>query len=467
MSAIKFENVSFKYNDDTPILENCNFDFDYGKFILLSGYSGQGKSTFMNLCFANASYDKKHFSGNIYIDNKDITKLNRLEISNLISVVLQNADLQIINKVVKDEIAFGTENLAFKNEDITKIIENLTALFELDKEDKTRELSGGQKQKLITASSLAMGNKILILDEPLANLDYESSLNLLKILKELSKRNYLVILIEHRLDLIVKFVDEVYKLDNKVISKVENIDEYLQLFSKSIVENKSEFVEESPLFEANHLKFKYKEKEILKDISFKIYKGGRYLFIGENGCGKTTLLKILARLLKDKTNSITQHIDPILDKKRKQRIWFKKVGYVFQNPDYQLFMPTVKKELEYSCYSKEYAEEIAKKLDVYHLYSRHPHSLSEGQKRRVSIAAILASKPEVLILDEPTVGQDYNNLRNLVSVLNEINEKENTTIITITHDKRCAKALADKVFLIEDGVITKTGEDEVIDSFLK
>mgnify|MGYP003185968776 CR=1 FL=1 len=153
--------------------------------------------------------------------------------------------------------------------------------------------------------------------------------------------------------------------------------------------------------------------------------------------------------------------------KPEMREKIKKVGYVFQNPDYQLFMPTVKKELEYSCYSKEYAEEIAKKLDVYHLYSRHPHSLSEGQKRRVSISAILDSKPEVLILDEPTVGQDYNNLRNLVSVLNEINEKENTTIITITHDKRCAKGLSDKVFLIEDGVITKTGKDEVINSFLK
>lgn len=163
---------------------------------------------------------------------------------------------------------------------------------------------------------------------------------------------------------------------------------------------------------------------------------------------------------------ILQNIDDKFGQKSKQsKKWYKKVGVVYQNPDYQLFMQTVEKEIKFGAKSDEYADEIAEKFGIKHLYARHPQSLSEGQKRRVSIAAVVATDPEVLILDEPTVGQDYKGLCEMVEVLNKLHEEAHNTMITVTHDKRCAAALCDKSVWIKNGKTYKTGGKELVDEF--
>ena len=445
MNAIELKQVSFSYDGKTKILENTDFTAEYGEVTLLSGHSGEGKSTLMYIVsgiIPNVTFGE--LSGEVRIAGEDIKGKKLGYICRKVGVVLQNADEQIIQKIVEDEIAFGCENLAF-----TKW--------------KCRTLSGGQKQRLITASTLAMGQKIIILDEPLANLDKDGAAMLMGTLRSLAQAGYCVVVIEHRLDMVLPFVDTVWHIGDKTVKRIEDKAAYLQAQTAKIDDTCRPYTGGEPLFLLNKVAFSVKESEILKDISLEIPKGGRTVFLGENGCGKTTLMRLIARLYKPTGGCITQYLDEKFKQKpRGSRAWFKKVGVVYQNPDYQLFMPTVEKEINFGAPSPAYAEHIAELFGIKHLWRRHPQSLSEGQKRRVSIAAVVACQPEVLLLDEPTVGQDYDGLCQMVEILNKLHEQTGNTMITITHDVRCAEALCDRAYLIADGIVQNSGGKELV-----
>ena len=459
MNAVELKQVNFSYDGQTKILESTDFTDEYGEVTLLSGHSGEGKSTLMYIVsgiIPNVNYGE--LSGEVRIAGEDIKGKKLGYICRKVGVVLQNADEQIIQKIVEDEIAFGCENLAFPPEKIQKQIDIVCDLMKLNPQWKCRTLSGGQKQRLITASTLAMGQKIIILDEPLANLDKDGAAMLMGTLRSLAKAGYCIIVIEHRLDMVLPFVDKVWHIGNKTVRKVENKQEYLMQQTAKIEDSCRIYAEQSSIFALKNVKFSVKDREILKDITLEIPKGGRTVFLGENGCGKTTLMRLIARLYKPTGGDITQYInEKFKQKPRGSRAWFKKVGVVYQNPDYQLFMPTVRQEISFGAKSEEYAAEIAELFGVKHLWERHPQSLSEGQKRRVSIAAVAACDPEVLLLDEPTVGQDYDGLCALVEILNKLHMQSGNTMITITHDVRCAEALCDRAYLIEGGVVAARG----------
>lgn len=464
MNAIELMNVNFSYDGKTKILENTDFAAEYGEVTLLSGHSGEGKSTLMYIVsgiIPNVNYGE--LSGEVRIAGEDIKGKKLGYICRRVGVVLQNADEQIVQKIVEDEIAFGCENLAFPPEKIQKQIEIVCRLMKLDTKWTCRTLSGGQKQRLITASTLAMGQKIIILDEPLANLDKDGAAMLMGTLRSLAGAGYAVVVIEHRLDMVLPFVDTVWHIGNKTVKRIEDKAAYLQAQTAKIDDTCRPYTGGEPLFLLNKVAFSVKEREILKDISLEIPKGGRTVFLGENGCGKTTLMRLIARLYKPTGGNITQYIDEKFKQKPKGgKAWYKKVGVVYQNPDYQLFMPTVRQEISFGAKSEEYAAEIAELFGVKHLWERHPQSLSEGQKRRVSIAAVAACEPEVLLLDEPTVGQDYDGLCALVEILNKLHMQSGNTMITITHDVRCAEALCDRAYLIENGVVAKRGGKELV-----
>lgn len=465
MSAILLKNVSFSYDKKSYILKKANFSAEYGEVTLLSGHSGEGKSTLMYIVsgiIPNINYGE--LSGDVLIAGESIKGKKLGYICRKVGVVLQNADEQIVQKLVEDEIAFGCENLAFPPEKIKKQIEIVCRLMKLDTKWVCRTLSGGQKQRLITASTLAMGQKIIILDEPLANLDKDGAKLLMGTLRTLAQEGYCVLVIEHRLDMVLPFVDTVWHIGNKTVQKIENKREYLAQQTAAIEDTCPAYLGNERIFALDKVAFAVKkEKEILSDITLEIPKGGRTVLLGENGCGKTTLMRLLARLYKPAGGSITQYIDEKLGQKPKgSRTWFKKVGVVYQNPDYQLFMPTVRQEICFGAKSEAYAGEIAELFGIKHLWERHPQSLSEGQKRRVSIAAVAACEPEVLLLDEPTVGQDYDGLCAMVRILNRLHEQSGNTMITVTHDVRCAEALCDRAFLIAGGTVKKRGGKELI-----
>ena len=469
MNAIELKNVDFSYDGKAQILKNVNIALSYGEVNLIAGHSGEGKSTLLYIIsgiIPNITDGK--LSGEVRINGEDIKDKKLGEVCRKVGVVLQNADEQIIQATVEDEIAFGCENLAFSPEKIGKQIDTVCRLMKLEKSWKSRKLSGGQKQRLITASTLAMGQRIIILDEPLANLDTSGAEMLMTTLKSLAKAGYCIVVIEHRLDVVLPFVDRVFHVGDKKVTEITDKENYLKEQSTEIEDICSEFSGTLPVFSLSDVAFSVKDRDILKGVTFDVPKGSRAVLLGENGCGKTTLLRLISRLEKPARGVIMQNIDDKFGQKCKQsKKWYKKVGVVYQNPDYQLFMPTVEKEIKFGAKSDEYADEIAGKFGIKHLYARHPQSLSEGQKRRVSIAAVVATAPDVLILDEPTVGQDYKGLCEMVRVLNELHEEAKNTMITVTHDKRCAAALCDRAVWVKDGKTYKTGGKALVNEFFE
>ena len=329
---------------------------------------------------------------------------------------------------------------------------------ELERAWMTRTLSGGQKQRLITACTLATGQKILILDEPLANLDVPSTELLMKIFREKADQGYAVLIIEHRIDRVIRYMDKIWAIKDKKILPAD-----FSLSEEHIITYRSDCKNTSPnkeIFSLKDVSLQLGKREILKKISLNIKKGERILLLGENGCGKTSLLRIMARLQKPSSGRFSHSLDSNMKR------WFSKVGVVYQNPDYQLFMPTVKQEIAFSAVSAEYALMITEMFGLKSIADRHPQSLSEGQKRRVTIAAVMASAPEVVLLDEPTVGQDIKWLKSMVDILNRIHEETDNTMITVTHDVRCASALCDRAYVIKDGVICRTLLSEEVNDYL-
>ncbi len=461
--AIRLKEVSFKYDGAKEnVIENINLTVEYGETVLLSGVSGEGKSTLLSIIngvipFVNSG----KFSGSVEIDGKDVTKLKISERSKLIGTVLQNADEQIIYDLVNEEIAFGCENLNIASEEIDRRIERFTTLMQIEKNAKTKTLSGGQKQRLITASTLAMEQKIIILDEPLANLDTHTAHILLKALRNLANSGYAVLIVEHRLDVVKNYIDKVMRIENK------------QLFTSTDINDLNSGIKTIPhadgslpgevLIKGEKLFFAAGDRNILDGLDIEIRAGERIVLLGENGCGKTTLMRMLARLNKPNDGALSQ---TITKSKKANSKWFSKVGYVYQNPTYQLFMPTLLSEISFKAKSEETAMEMINAVGLSGLEQRHPQSLSEGQKRRASIAAVCASEPTVLFLDEPTVGQDYENLCKTVETVNKINKNLGTAIVTVTHDKRCAGALADRVLIMENGKISRQGDYRLANEFL-
>ena len=461
--AIRLKEVSFKYDGAKEnVLENINLTVEYGETVLLSGVSGEGKSTLLSIIngvipFVNSG----EFSGSVEIDGKDVTKLKISERSKLIGTVLQNADEQIIYDLVNEEIAFGCENLNIASEEIDRRIERFTTLMQMEKNAKTKTLSGGQKQRLITASTLAMEQKIIILDEPLANLDTHTAHILLKALRNLANSGYAVLIVEHRLDVVKNYIDKVMRIENKQLFTSTDIND-LNSGIKTIPHVEGSLPGEV-LIKGEKLFFAAGDRNIIDGLDIEIRAGERIVLLGENGCGKTTLMRMLARLNKPNDGALRQ---TITKSKKANSKWFSKVGYVYQNPTYQLFMPTLLSEISFKAKSEEMAREMINAFGLSGLEQRHPQSLSEGQKRRASIAAVCASEPTVLFLDEPTVGQDYKNLCKTVETVNKINKKLGTAIVTVTHDKRCAGALADRVLIMENGKISRQGDYRLANEFL-
>ena len=461
MKAVELKNIYFRYKGFKEIiLKNVNMEALYGEITLIAGMSGSGKSTILNLITGIIpNIIKGDIKGEISINNKNIIGKSISEISKMVGVVLQNADSQIIMPHVEEEIAFGLENINMERENIKNKINEMCNILSLNKNAKCKTLSGGEKQRLMSGAILAMGQKIIILDEPLANIDKFGAKILLDALLNLKNKGYAIIIIEHRLDMLIKYIDKIYDIKNGILNEIDNINKYLEDEKNIIKDNGIKIESNEKIYEVNNLIYKIKDKTIINNISFDINEGERVLILGENGKGKTTLVRLLSKMIKSTEGDIKQYIT------NKKRNWFNEIGIVYQNPNYQLFMPTVEKEILYNAKSKELAYELLNKFDLEKYKNRHPLSLSEGEKRKLTVALVLARLPKVLFLDEPTVGQDYDNLLNMINIINEFRNKYKTTIITISHDIRCANSLCDKCIILDNEL--KIGNKELIDEFFR
>lgn len=505
---IKVENVCVRYpNQDINILNYVNFTIQPNEAILLVGSSGSGKST-LTLCL-NGLIPKRipcDFSGKIEVAGQDINNLSLSEISQKIGMVFQNPESQmLIAETVEEEVAFGLEMLQIKRDKMEPLItQSLEQVGLLEKrKEKTQHLSLGQKQKLALAAVLAVCPQILILDEPSAALDPESTQHLFQILQMLKEqKNLTLILIEHKLDRVLPWIDHVFLLSNdgslveqeiqdknqnrtcefflqnQVLLEQEGVFVYPSLQVKQ--ENKRNFLEGShegipkndieyiakDIIKSEisivHLSASFESKPILHDINLTLEKGKLITLLGGNGAGKTTLTRHLINDIVSPKGTIFLQGRDI--RKIPQIELVQKMGYVFQNPEHQFLEDTVFTELMLGFRLKKMEETSAKEQSLILLkqwglldqQNAHPFTLSQGQKRRLSLLTMLYLGQEILILDEPTWGMDQNNISLFSKELLSLKE-QGKTIILITHDMDLVKRYADQSIVLHQGSVLFQG----------
>ena len=463
--ALEVVNLSLSYDfseektnrEKRWIFKDLNFKVNQGDFIMLTGHSGCGKSSLINMINGVIPNLKKaDVEGDVYIHGQRVTDSPVKERTKSVGSVFQNPREQIIFDQVADEIVFPMENI---NETPRRMRDKLASLLQmtgLSGDAKTATLSGGEKQKLMTACTLGMGQKILLLDEPLANMDARSAEELLELLKQLSDdEGYTVVLSEHRKELVLPYADKVYSC---VKSDDENVEMTLEIFENakdyrcgiSLLPDRVSRVtakmtgSAETVFSFENIDYRIGDRVLFEDFSWNLKRGEEWVVLGENGCGKTTLLNLLFGFVRPTAGAI---ISPYNRKNNR-----KKIGYVSQNPDYQLFMPRVRDELYLNAKSPEFVEQLIHLFGFEHMLERHPLSLSEGQKRKLGFACILANEPEVLLLDEPTVGLDDEGMEQLLHALTLLNARtgNDRTIVTVSHDKRAIPYLGDQFLILSD-----------------
>lgn len=471
---ISFENVTYTYPyQEKPAVRDISFTVGVGEIVLCTGASGCGKSTLMRLCNGLCpQYFKGDLQRTVRIDGmmtqgEDLT-VN--DISRLAGTLFQDPEQQFFALNVEDEIAFAHE---CRGQDAIIIQEKIDAVlkqFSIEhiRNSSIHELSEGQKQKLGLASLLSQNLKVLILDEPTANLDPEATLDLAQKLLELKQLGLAIFVVDHRLYWLEGIADSVLVMEEGKIcargdfsilyddalreqyglraAHVSDIRKSLRPLDGKIQESKSSGLS------VHGLNFAYEGKSPIFDNATIHFEAGIGAILGDNGVGKTTLARVLTGLNKAQSGNFMVNGHEVETKQLLQH-----VGIVLQNADHQLHMRTVLEEVR-MCYtlakrleaknSKQDAPQKGNKkilpftkeslellalFGLENLQERHPQSLSGGQKQRLVIACAFAKHPTVLILDEPTSGLDGRNMKRIDVALQTM-AKQNVCILLITHD---------------------------------
>lgn len=508
--AISVEDLTVRYlTRDEPTLRGVSFSVMPGQIALISGSSGGGKTTLLRCIngLIPRSY-RADVSGRILLKGQDYSGKPLSAISQVIGTVLQDPERQILGAYVRNEVAFGLENLGLpRSEIIERINETLDylGLSEL-KERETFSLSGGEKQKVALSGVLAMRPEILVLDEPLANLDPASAQDALAMIRRLADEGKTILIIEHRVeDVLAVRPDLALHIEDGQITYSGSVDELLQHADYHAVklptpvilarvrrdhfpvtvaeaEPSADPTSQDPLIEYRGVTFRYGDNPpVIKDVDLTIRQGDIIAVLGPNGAGKTTLIKHAIGLLKPVEGEVLVH------GQRSQQLSVAQmahsVGYVFQSPRHMLFAPTVREELAFGPRNLgQAADEISANADqalaVMKLSSemeRPPLSLSFGQQKRVTIASVLAMRSEVLVMDEPTAGQDYAHYMNFMDAVIGLRRTGNglasntadrpyrfDAIVFITHDVDLAVIYANRIILMSEGRIAADGPPEEV-----
>ena len=490
---IEFKDFSFKYNSQAePTLKNINLKINKGEKILLAGPSGSGKST-IGRCLNGLipNINQGEVKGKCLVNGKDITSTSLFDFSFTTSTILQDADSQFIGLTVGEDIAFALENDCQPKDKMHQTVNQWADELKIKEllTQSPQSLSGGQKQIVALTGVLVDESPILLFDEPLANLDPASGLKTMAIIDKIQKElNATVIIIEHRVeevlsqpidriilvnegtivadqptnqllhshtlekigvreplylkaltaaDVNLSSIKEVDQISTLPVS--EKISDKLAAWTKQAKITKKE-ADNLPLLKLDHVGHQYSKSHPyhLKDVSTTINQGDFISIVGQNGAGKTTLCRTICGFISNE-GKITLEDQNLSDLSIKERA--EKIGYVMQDPNQMISQKMIFDEIALGLRLRNVDEETIKQkvdqtLKICGLYPfRHwPISaLSFGQKKRVTIAAILVLEPEIIILDEPTAGQDWKTYTEIMSFLKHLNTI-GKTIIIITHD---------------------------------
>ena len=504
-TMIELKDFSFQYKAQSePTLKNLNLTIYKGEKVLIVGPSGSGKSTIgqcLNGIIPNIY--KGTSSGQFLIQGKEAFDLSIYEKSHLVSTVLQDTDGQFIGLSVAEDLAFALENDMVELESMKSRVHTWAERLDLSKllGNRPQDLSGGQKQRVSLAGVLIDESPILLFDEPLANLDPKSGQDIIDLIDQIhEEQGTTTIIIEHRLeDVLYRPIDRVILINQgqvlfngspdellrttllaengireplylttlrqlgQDISKLPHLDkvEKLPLGDLSVDIPTPHFekgAEAETILELGHLNFAYREGQpILKDLSLTIPKGQRLAIVGKNGAGKSTLAKAICGFIQTEGTYFSKGEDIKGDsvKERAER-----VGYVLQNPNQMISTNMIFDEVALGLRLRNVPEDqiesrvhqALKTCGLYEFRKWPISALSYGQKKRVTIASILVLGPDVLVLDEPTAGQDQRNYTEIMDFLDELHQKGHT-IVMITHDMQLMLDYSDRAVVVMDGQV--------------
>ena len=504
-AMIELKDFSFQYKAQSePTLKNLNLSIYKGEKVLIVGPSGSGKSTIgqcLNGIIPNIY--KGTSSGQFLIQGKEAFDLSIYEKSHLVSTVLQDTDGQFIGLSVAEDLAFALENDMVDLESMKSRVHTWAERLDLSKllDHRPQDLSGGQKQRVSLAGVLIDESPILLFDEPLANLDPKSGQDIIDLIDQIhEEQGTTTIIIEHRLeDVLYRPIDRVILINQgqvlfngspdellrttllaengireplylttlrqlgQDISKLPHLDkvEKLPLGDVSVDIPTPHFekgAEAETILELGHLNFAYREGQpILKDLSLTIPKGQRLAIVGKNGAGKSTLAKAICGFIQTEGTYFSKGEDIKSDsvKERAER-----VGYVLQNPNQMISTNMIFDEVALGLRLRNVPEDqiesrvhqALKTCGLYEFRKWPISALSYGQKKRVTIASILVLGPDVLVLDEPTAGQDQRNYTEIMDFLDELHQKGHT-IVMITHDMQLMLDYSDRAVVVMDGQV--------------
>jgi len=449
---LTISDLTFTYsNQSQPTLNHVNLTLHSGEIILISGATGCGKSTLLN-CLAGISptHVQGELTGNILVKDQVLNEESVRDRARYFGTLLQNVETQIFTDTVWEELGFGLENLNISSDHIPLIIDNCLSEFGLTYQRRWQidRLSAGQKQRLVLACLLIMRQSILLLDEPFAYLDKSNCNQLRQLLRDRATQGQGILIVEHRFDLVRDLCDafgsvsdlRAYYFEEGYLKK--GTPNYFSPFPSQLqLASNIRSPQETLVLETDNLSW----GGYPSFPNFRLYQGEIILLQGENGCGKTTLLKLLSGLLQPQTGSWW-----LFGKKATGRPitdLAKTVGFVLQNPEHQLFGESVEAEVKQAGISETISNRWLEQLNLAQLRDRHPQSLSRGQKRRLTLAAVLARKPTVCLLDEITVGQDPRSLQLMLTGLDLFAQEGGSAIVT-SHNPQVAQLLQAKIIQI-------------------
>lgn len=507
---ISFKNFSFQYRaQKKPTLKEINLDIYPGERVLIAGPSGCGKSTLAGCINGlNPFSNPGECSGELIVDGVDAPKSSIFQLSAHVGTVLQDPDGQFIGLTVGEDIAFALENSCMPQDEMHEITRHAAELVGIQDhlDYAPHELSGGQKQRVSLAGVMVDQVKILLFDEPLANLDPATGKQTIELIDEIQeKTDTTVVIIEHRLeDVLWRDVDRIVLMgDGKILADLhpdellstrlleENgIREPLYLTAlryagvelapakkpahvDSVVIDKADRKkmtdwfwsrpaaeaekEHEPLLEVRNLTFGYERgSQTLRDVSLTIHKGEMVSIVGKNGAGKSTFSKLVCGFETPDSGEILFQGRNLLQENIRHRA--KHIGYVMQNPNQMISKTMIFDEVALSLRNmgkseeeiREKVEETLKVCGLFPFRNWPVSALSFGQKKRVTIASVLVQDPELIILDEPTAGQDFRHYTEIMEFLRGLNEK-GVTVVMITHDMHLMLEYTPRALVFADG----------------
>jgi energy-coupling factor transport system ATP-binding protein len=408
-------------------IANVNLSLYPGEIVLIAGATGSGKSTLLN-CLAGIA--PNHVGGKLYgkilYQGIDISEWSVRQRARYFCILLQNVETQIFTERVWEELVFGLENWNVAPQQIWQITETVLEEFGLQGQRNwfIRQLSAGQKQRLLIACLLAIGQPVMLLDEPLAYLDAQGVELLLQLLKSRAQKGQSVIIIEHRTEVVKKICDRSYYFHHGKLTEAVNNNK-IEIFP-TVSEFACSSCHHNPPIVLRAFGLSWGGYPPFPDLQ--LTAGETILLKGDNGCGKTTLLKLLCGLLKSATGKLE-----ILgaDASQKSVVQIAKdVGFVLQNPNHQLFADSVRAEIQQPGVKKAVADLLLEQLNLSDRAQDHPQALSQGQKRRLALGAVLARQPKICLLDEIVVGQDPYSLSLMLNVLSNFIQEQGALILT-------------------------------------